>query len=263
MFLAWYERDVDEKEHVTLQKRSFAHETQRDHLPHFHGSAEMVFATAGEFEVFVNGEKHLVKAGDFCFVKSFEPHKYHYFASSECFVVVISADYFDNANGLKDHVFPTVCSKGEGSERIIQLLSYAYENFDPSSYCLKKGFVDMLIGMISKYYEAKQVSEGSKNGDVLLDAVKYINENSRSDLGIEELSARFGYTPNYFSSIFNRFLGMSFRDYLNWCRMLDYTRIRKNQPEISAVSAAETCGFGSTKSFYRAQKKYGTLHKIV
>ena len=51
-------------------------------------------------------------------------------------------------------------------------------------------------------------------------------------------------------------MGMGFREYLNWCRMLDYTRLKQKQPIISAVKAAEICGFGSLKSFYRAKKMY-------
>ena len=49
---------------------------------------------------------------------------------------------------------------------------------------------------------------------------------------------------------------MSFRDYLNRCRILEYMRLRKEKPDMSTATAAEASGFGSVKSFYRAKKKF-------
>ena len=262
MFLAWYEKEADEKENLVFQQRSQKSDASKNHIAHFHRSIELIFAVAGEFKACIGDNIYSVKAGEICFVNSFEPHKYYYNRGNEFYVVVISADYFSEINHLETMSLPTVLQYTEGFDKIKEFIDIAAKNWDNDSYTFKLGFVNMLIGMIQKYYPMTPKSEKQKSDGALVDAVRYINENSRRDIGIEEIASKFGYTPNYFSNIFNKFMGMSFRDYLNWCRMLNYTRLKQKQPDISIVKAAELCGFGSTNSFYRAQKRYGNVSYI-
>jgi AraC-like DNA-binding protein len=262
MFLAWYEKEADEKDNVIFQHRFQQFDGKGEHMAHFHNSVEMVFAVKGGFTTFINGERYEVNEGSVCFINSFEPHKYHYESGNEFFVVVISPEYFSLINGLSETEFPSVNPYNVGFDRIKEFLIISFANWDNSSTAFKHGFVDMLIGMMKRYYPYVPKKEPRGNFEVMVDAVKYINENSRRDITIDEVSAKFGYTPNYFSNLFNRFMEMSFRDYLNWCRMLNYTRLKQRQPELSTVKAAELCGFGSVKSFYRTQKKYGSIESI-
>ena len=262
MFLAWYEKEADEKDHIIFQHRFQYSDGKSDHLAHFHNSVEFIFAVKGSFTVYINGTSYRVQEGSVCFVNSFEPHKCRYENGNEFFVVVISAGYFSSVNGLSETVFSAVNPHNEGFDRIKEFLKISYDNWDNSSRLFKYGFVDMLMGMMKRYYPSVPKKELHRNDEVMVDAVKYINENSKRDITIEALAAKFGYTPNYFSNLFNKFMEMSFRDYLNWCRMLTYTRLKLSQPELSNAKAAELCGFGSTKSFYRAQKKYGNIDSI-
>ena len=262
MFLAWYEKEADEKNNVIFQKRSMVNTGTRNQISHFHHGVEMVFAIKGDFEACIGENIYRVQAGQFCFVPPFEPHKYYYSKGNEFYVVVVSAEYFSAVNGLDTHSFSSVNSSEPGFERIKEFLDISFKNWDEDSIAFKNGFVNTLVGMMRRYYPFFKRPVRQKNDEVLVDAVRYINENSRHDIGIEEISARFGYTPNYFSNIFNRFMGMSFRDYLNWCRLLSYTRLKQSQPDIPVAKAAELCGFGSANSFYRAQKKYGNINHI-
>ena len=262
MFLAWYEKEADEKDNVTFQHRFQDFDLKAEHMAHFHNSVEMVVAVKGGFTTYINGTRYEVDEGSFCFVNSFEPHKYYYNSGNEFYVVVISPGYFSPINGLSEIGFAAVNPYNGGFDRIKEFLAISFANWDNSSAAFKHGFVDMLIGMIKRYYPSVPKKEPLGNFEVMVDAIKYINVNSRRDITIGEVAAKFGYTPNYFSNLFNRFMEMSFRDYLNWCRMLSYTRLKQRQPELSTVKAAELCGFGSVKSFYRAQRKYGSIDII-
>ena len=259
MFLAWYEKEADENEHVVFQHRYQNSNGTRDHIAHFHNSVELIFAVKGSFDTFINGKRYTVNEGSICFVNCFEPHKYYYEQGNEFYVVVISASYFSTVNMLSESNFHSVNPYNEGFDRIIDFLKLSFTNWDDNSLAYKRGFVDMLMGMMRRYYPCGPKEAPQRNDEIMVDAVKYINENCKQDISIEDLANKFGYTPNYFSSIFNRFMEMSFRDYLNWCRMLAYTRLKQKQPGLSTVKAAEICGFGCTKSFYRAQKKYGNI----
>ena len=256
VFLAWYETEADEKEHVLFIKRECFVNGIRGHLPHFHKAVEIAVAYGSDFEIYANGKTYTVKAGDVFFLDSFEVHRYHYTAGSKCYVAVISADYFDEVNRLNEISFPTHVRNVDGFERLKAFLDYAHENFDKDSRLFKRGFVDMLVSLLSASCGVLKKKAIPKQDEILVDAMKYITENSRMDLKVEAVAARFGYSPNYFSNIFNKFMGSSFRDYLNLCRTVDYLRLKKEEPKLTAAELAEKCGFGSPNSFYRALKKY-------
>ena len=78
VFLAWYEKEADEKGNIIFQSRTFACDGTRDHIPHFHGSIEIIFAIKGGFEAFLNDECYTVNTGEIFFVNSFEAHRYYY-----------------------------------------------------------------------------------------------------------------------------------------------------------------------------------------
>lgn len=264
MSLVWYEKDADKNDSIIFQHRVFDSDGRRDHLHHFHCAAEMVFIIKGDAEVFVDNESYVLHSGEVCYIEGIRTHKFCYGKGSECYVVVLSPGYNNLNNGLAVKSFQTVSAYNEGFEIIREFLEFSYKNWDESSNSFKQGFADMLCGLMSRYYEGVEKKEHRKNDKVLFEAVKYINENCLKDIEIKDLAAKFGYTDNYFSTILGRFVGMNYRDYINRCRMLEYMRLKKEKPHISASEAAEVCGFGSVKSFYRAKKKFendGTMKR--
>lgn len=256
MSLVWYEKDADRAESIIFQRRVFAEDGSKDHLHHFHCGAELVFVVKGDCEAYVDDKRYILHSGDICFVDGVRTHKFCYSKGNECYVVVLSPDYSNHANRLASASFETVNRCSEGFDVIKAFLDFSYKSWDGNSLSYKQGFADMLIGLMQRYYPLTDKKDYRKNDKALFEAVKYINENSRRDIQICDLAEKFGYTENYFSAILKRFVGMSFRDYINRCRILDYMRLRKEKPDISVVSAAELCGFGSVKSFYRAKKKF-------
>ena len=256
MSLVWYEKDADKNDSIIFQHRIFAKDGERNHLHHFHCGIEMVFVVKGDCEVFVDNESYILHSGDICYIDGIRMHKFCYSKGNECYVVVSSPGYANLNNALGSMSFPTVNRYNEGFDTIKEFLDFSFKNWDSSSLSFKQGFADFLIGLMHRYYRMFEKKKHRKNDKVLFEAVKYINENCRTHLEIKDLAAKFGYTQNYFSTVLGRFVGMSYRDYINRCRMLEYMRLRKEEPEISTPEAAELCGFGSVKSFYRAKKKF-------
>ena len=64
MFLSWYEKTADGKEHVLFVKRNVACDIGPKVLPHIHNSIEFAFGLKGKSEVFVNDKKYELKEGD-------------------------------------------------------------------------------------------------------------------------------------------------------------------------------------------------------
>ena len=129
-------------------------------------------------------------------------------------------------------------------------------HWDGDSFLCKLAFADTLAFLMTRYYPIFPKREMEKQESVLLEAVKYICEHYREDLKLGDIAKLFGYSKNYFSGAFNTFMGESFPDYVNACRMIEYDRLRRVQPELSVERAVELSGFGSMRSFYRTRKKF-------
>ncbi len=256
MSLVWYEKDADRADSIIFQHRCFDEDGAKDHLQHFHCGVELVFVVQGDCEAYVDEKKYVLHSGDICYVDGVSTHKFCYSRGNECYVVVLSPGYSNNANRLASVSFETINRHNDGFENIKAFLDFSFANWDDGSVSFKQGFADMLMGMMHRYYPTVEKKDFRKNDKALFEAVKYINENCKQNIEICDLAEKFGYTENYFSAILKRFVGMSFRDYINRCRILEYMRLRNEKPNISVTAAAELCGFGSVKSFYRAKKKF-------
>jgi RNase H-fold protein (predicted Holliday junction resolvase) len=125
-----------------------------------------------------------------------------------------------------------------------------------------RAFADMLAYLLLKYCEPMPKREMERQSAALLGAVQYICENYTDRLTVGAVAKRFGYSANYFSTAFNEFMGVSFPDYLNACRMIEFNRIRRENPSIPTCKAAKMCGFGSMNTFYRARIEFASADQL-
>ncbi len=257
MIRAWYEKIRDQKDSIY-----FAHHYGRffgknkNVFPSFHNSIEFAFGLGGELEIVISGKLHTLREGEICFMNTREPHRYYYNPGVECYIVLISQSFFTDVNHLGEISFPSHIEKCEAFDSIKQYLDYMIDRWDPDSLLCKRAFAETIAYLMTTHYPSFPKREMEKQSAVLLDAVKYICEHCTEKLTLGELAARFGYSVNYFSTSFNELMGTSFTDYLNICRIIEYYRIRKENPELSIGKVAGMCGFGSMNTFYRAQKKF-------
>ena len=86
-------------------------------------------------------------------------------------------------------------------------------------------------------------------------SIQYISEHAKEDLHVADVAEKFGYTPNYYSAIFKRNLGIPFRDFLNQCRISDFHRLKAENKGLSVEKLVEMCGFGSLNAYYRTERK--------
>ena len=86
----------------------------------------------------------------------------------------------------------------------------------------------------------------------------YINEHYAEPLSLRSLSREFGYSPQYFSKLFHKYMRINLTEYVNIARVNQAKRLLESKKSIAEI--AFECGFGSTPSFYRAYKKvFGSL----
>ena len=255
MIRAWYEKIRDQKDCVYFAFHEGGYGSKIP-FPSFHNSIEFAFVVEGTLDVNVSGTAYRVTRGEVVFIDSRESHKYTYHECTKCYIVLISSGFFTDANQLGRISFATHSAACEQFEYIKQYLDYAMAHWDGDSFLCKLALADTLAFLMTRYYPIFPKREMEKQESVLLEAVKYICEHYREDLKLGDIAKLFGYSKNYFSGAFNTFMGESFPDYVNACRMIEYDRLRRGQPELSVERAVELSGFGSMRSFYRTRKKF-------
>lgn len=250
----WYEKEADRKEHLLFMRRNFREDVPTSGLPHIHNSVELVFGIKGASIVGVGDKYYEACPGRMIFINHFEPHTYQYKADSEFYVVVISSSFFDGANELKELFFPSVNEYCDGFVQIKNFLDISYMFRDVDSMSFKTGFVNMLVSILKSIYPHGHNSEGARINDVLLSTIKYVGEHCREDISVGSIAEKFGYSPNYLSTVFNKYMGMNFREYLNRCRLSEYIKLKKKSPDSAVWKLASQCGFYNMSTFYRALK---------
>ena len=68
----------------------------------------------------------------------------------------------------------------------------------------------------------------SKNVSVIADILNYIDKHLGEPLHLSEIAGAFGYNPSYFSRMFNRCVGVSLNQYINFARLDRYMLLEKH-----------------------------------
>ncbi len=255
MFPYFYEKAADAANYIYFQKNLITEEQIRCMLPHYHDSVEFAFMQAGACRIHIGAEERTIRAGETAFVRCFEPHSYMPDVGSEYYVVLISSGYLNDFQAFRKQAFPSFLGTNGHFDQIIAFLDMMYPLWNGANEVMKKGFAELLLGLIKTWYPMQEVKD-RRSTQAFVEILKFINGNFRGDITLEGLAGRFGYTKTYLSEQFNRFAGMPLREYINRRRINEFYRRKREDPTLPACKIAEEVGFKSQNTFYRAIRKY-------
>ncbi|MDR3317920.1 MAG: helix-turn-helix domain-containing protein [Clostridiales bacterium] len=247
----FYEGVADDDDYFYFRLR------RDDRTPgHFHNSMEIFFVKDGSSAVTVNGAERLLTKGEIAVSYSLDVHSYCARDSSETYAILLGQKYcarfLDAYKGRLDSFLP-VCG---GTEKIFGLLErFDRERADFNKLMLR-GFADYLLGVLARYYPIRPAVRNKKN-ELLIDVLSYINENFTRDITLKILAKQFGYAPGYFSSLFNTYVGMHLKDYINRLRVGKVNLLTAQNADITLTAAIMQSGFLSAESYYRAKRRFG------
>ena len=254
----YYEKNADADGYLKFSRRTPSGRHSRIVMPHFHNSAEMYICVKGRYCVYINGEQHIIEEGEIAFVDRLTPHAAGSVLNdtpSEVYFVIASNYYLGGIKWLEDETLPAFTKRKEGFEQIAEIARLATDSEDMNED-MRRGFITLLFGMLKKYCGTVPRA-ASKNNELIVNVMTYINEHITEDITLDGLARHFGYEKTYFSRIFNKFLGINLREYLNRYRIGEAVRMKQENPGTSISKIAEACGFDSPNTYYRALKKYG------
>lgn len=102
----------------------------------------------------------------------------------------------------------------------------------------------------------KELSDikGVRHNAVILKALAYIKKNYNTELPVEAVSNHIQKSPDYFSRIFKREVGMPFSEYLNRIRINEAKKLMKNT-NFLAYEISDKVGFQDYKYFVQVFRK--------
>lgn len=101
-------------------------------------------------------------------------------------------------------------------------------------------------------------SQAKNQHDVTEQVVAYLHQNFVEPLSLESISKRFGYTPQYLSSLFHKQTGMTLQMYLQRLRIEEACRLME-QKSMSVAALAQAVGYTDTKHFSKVFRKHKSV----
>ena len=220
--------------------------------PHFHRNIEFLFVTRGSQKITIDGNAHILTAGDISFVNSYEPHSYDD-CDADAYILVLSFTFFEPFVWFHGkNIFPQIMDDKEKNKEIFNFIENWYnEKQDTKDYY--KIFIkcNQLFDLVSHKYEIKEPVI-SKQNELVISALKYISEHYCDvDLTLKSCSDAIGYCKEYVSKQFNSIIGISFKAYVNNLRIKKFKELENNKSGTKQEIAL-ACGFKSVATFYRA-----------
>lgn len=266
----YYERRLDAEKYCYLVKLGANYiEDENKNIGgyvHFHKNLQFLFLKKGQITLQIGGENHEVKQGQIVFVDSLESHSFSP-EKIEGYLLVLGIWYVDAFKTIfSDKRLPRIMGDKVKNEQIFEFIEKWFGSFsqvESDEFCydifLKS---NQLFKMLKNVYGVVRKSEVLS--DVAISSIlAFVNDHFQENITIKEIALKLGYAKEYCSQIFNKYMGESFRKYLNRKRIEKFQQLfslKKDETTIAEIS--KECGFDCQATFYRAYRQiYGKTPK--
>lgn len=241
---------------------------------HYHNFYEIFYLWSGSCRFLLKDTVYQLEAGDLVFIAPGELHHSLYSVGEVCEIVMIyfKEEYLHLPNfpaatnnredtGGKLHSFmgsvPAVYQ--DALHSLLNRMLTENSRFDQYSEHFERCYLEELLLMLMRHSVMNEKEPdllNSRDADILL-ATKYIYNNFRKPLTLEEVSSVASLSPTYFSKKFKLITGMGFKEYLNFVR-LKHAQTALLTTNSSITDIALEYGFNDSNYFKDLFKKvYG------
>ncbi len=267
--------------HDSLISDSISISQQPHNMPiplHMHDYIEMMFVYRGSCRIVIKERERLLNEGDLIMIEQWTPHSVK--AATEQDIVIniimkrdflspsflsrltrqsiISRFMLDSVIDNRQHHRFLIFRPGLDSPVIDVMEQIMCEFFDRDLYSGKiiDSFLVALFSMLirSSSLPTGESMEVSPNGEgLLIEFLQYIEENYK-DCSLAKMGSRFGFHPNYLSSLLKKGTGKSFKELLQIQR-LNQAALFLSNSNMTIPDIAEEVGYSSLTFFYKKFKE--------
>lgn len=217
----------------------------RGYLPMFHPHGELLFVTAGEIPITVDGQTHCLKAGEMAVLFPYLTHAYESAPEASALILL-----FDPRQTAFDNTLlsmkPVCCHTSAPMLR--PLMERAVDMVKQDRPKTAMAYLNAVLGELLEMVTL--VPHDGPSGDITVQLLSYCAEHFREDLTVKTLAASLYISESYVSKIFSRQLGYSFREYINNLRLQEAQKLLENT-DLQVGQIMVRCGFQNQSSFNR------------
>ncbi len=218
----------------------------------FHSQIEIYIVDEGEMDMFVDGKKKTLKAGELSVALSFTPHDYKTRKFSRSSAIIIPPRFceeFISHLGAKRLASPFI-SDPEAYKRIKEcFFCLQNENLNRIS---RLGYLNVILGTVLEC-SALEAAQNPTDTELASKLLLYIDENYKNDISSGDIAVYFGYSQSYISRYFKACCGITLVRYINLMRLRNAAMLLSGGRHDIAYCALES-GFSSMTTFYRSFK---------
>ena len=251
------EQNIDAPDYISVQNIVNMEKTDCSFASsRLHQNVELFIVYKGCMRCTVNHRVENITAGSVFVVNSYDTYSCEYVGNASTYFLVIGREYFSHILSDTTEFNNFLHLRGKVWEELISLLQEVELRFEEMNTLQKRGFVNFLFGILSDgcLFRKKQKD---LNKEFFACVSEYIREHYNENLTFVNLAEHFGYSPNYFSSLFNRLAGEHLNDYINRIRIQQVLMEKqKLGQKYTLRGLVQRAGFNSIETYYRALKRY-------
>ena len=222
---------------------------ERNTFPaHLHKQMEVIYVVKGQNRVTINDTTLILTDNQLAIADSFDSHEYEHITDTSITMILpyyALSQYNDFKNGraLATNFILDEAVGLQFKELIDLMYRNRYDKF------ILDGLITAFTGLIIKHIPLVK-NETTAHRLLVLDILKYVEENFKKELTLEETAKHFAYSKYYFSKLFNNLLGCHFETYINIVRTQNVLHLIKDK-KYNITDAVSESGFSSIPTFYR------------
>jgi AraC-like DNA-binding protein len=258
-------------------------------LAHWHIDVEMALICEGSIRIGINQDSKILHQGEMAIISSTDIHYYDSRDLHSTIIVLIFrpqlvgspggwpenlhfnpafvdlSQYEDSTAESIREIFQSIAREMNESKSLYcfrgssQILSRANQVKDKLPYyeLIVKGKILELCALTMRHFPNCNNANPKRNKlpdiqGVQL-AIQYLENHYMNDITLSDIAANSNLSPSYFSRLFNKFTGISFKEYLTRIRIAEAEQmIKAGQASILDISL--DCGFNSVRTFNRTFK---------
>ena len=224
---------------------------------HFHGEMELSYVLSGTHKITVGNETQILTSGDIYFCNPYELHECHSEDNGEHIIFIIKPLEYAHLSSLLKASLPNFLKDKVFNNKICTLLEEIIQNQDTLNSVERQGYISLILGNILRRYgyRAEKTNNNRRFEEILL----YLDTHYNESIDRDSLAKLFGYSPTYFSRLFQENFHCGLLEYIN------NLRYQRTLADLAAKKGRKTeiilnNGFNNVQSFYRINRKRKTLH---
>ena len=246
----------------TLEGKKFYYELSNGSFSmpshHYHNLFELYFLERGRCRYFIDDNSYDVEPGDIAFILPGTVHKTIYENNSRKRRVIYCSGYF-----VPGSVMPVISEMSavyrEPSiipevKKYISEIETEYKENNIFSQDKIRCFMHLLLILLAQH--KNKIVSPPPQSSVISSIAAFLKDNVSSNLSLSETAEKYGFTPQYLSSLFKEKTGMGFHEYIHLLRMLKAEELLSSSVPFSISEVSEKCGFNDSNYFSFVFKKH-------